>query len=203
MLKDKVKQYGTSYGMEIYSDAELVSLMTGVSEDAAQNIDMEYPLMNSSIKGVGAHTVMVMEAINEYARRKYEHLDESVLTIHGPEDAYRYTRRKLEHERKEHFCVILLDTKNHILGFREVSVGSLSASIVHPREVMVEAVKTHAASIILVHNHPSGDPTPSREDTEITEQLVKAGKVLCIPVLDHIIVGLGKFFSFKGKGLIG
>lgn len=81
--------------------------------------------------------------------------------------------------------------------------GSLSASIVHPREVMVEAVKTHAASIILVHNHPSGDPTPSREDTEITEQLVKAGKVLCIPVLDHIIVGLGKFFSFKGKGLIG
>ena len=203
MLKDKVKQYGTSYGMEIYSDTELVALMTGVSEDAAQDIDMEYPLMNSSIKGVGAHTVMVMEAINEYARRKYAHLDESVLTVHSPEDAYRYTRGKLEHERKEHFCVILLDTKNHILGFREVSVGSLSASIVHPREVMVEAVKAHAAGIILVHNHPSGDPTPSREDTGITERLVKAGKVLSIPVLDHIIVGLGKFFSFKGKGLIG
>lgn len=202
MLKDKVKKYGTSYGMEIYSDVELVALMTGVSEDAAQDIDMEYPLMNTRIKGVGAHTVMVMEAINEYARRKYEHLDESVLTIHDPEDAYHYTRWKLEHEPKEHFCVILLDTKNHILGFREVSVGSLSASIVHPREVMVEAVKAHAASIILVHNHPSGDPSPSREDINITERLVKSGRILDIPVLDHIIVGKNRFISLKERGVM-
>lgn len=202
MLKDKVKQYGTSYGMEIYSDAELVALMTGVKEDVAQDIDMEYPLMNSNIKGVGAHTVMVMEAINEYARRKYERINDKVFMVHGPEDAFEYAKNRIQFEQKEHFCVILLNTKNHILGFRDISIGSLSAAIVHQREVMLEAVKAHAASIILVHNHPSGDPCPSREDIAITDQLVKAGHVLDIPVLDHIIIGHNRFISLKEKGMV-
>lgn len=118
------------------------------------------------------------------------------------EDAYEYAKNKLQYEQKEHFCVILLNTKNHIIGFREVSVGSLSASVVHPREVMLEAVKAHAASIILVHNHPSGDPTPSREDVNITDQLCKAGKVIDIPVLDHIIIGHNRFISLKEKGMV-
>ena len=189
--------------MFVYTDDELVQLMTGVSEEVAPLVDMEYPLTNSQLKGVGQHTMMVMEAINEYARRKYERVNERVFIIHGPDDAYEYVKSKLQYEQKEHFCVILLDTKNHIIGFREVSIGSLSASVVHPREVMLEAVKAHAASIILVHNHPSGDPSPSREDVNITDQLCKAGKIIDIPVLDHIIIGHNHFISLKEKGMIG
>lgn len=202
MLKDKVNQYGARYGMFVYTDDELVQLMTGVSEEIAPLVDMEYPFTNSQLKGVGQHTMMVMEAINEYARRKYERVDSQICIIHGPEDAYEYAKNKLQYEQKEHFCVILLNTKNHILGFRDISIGSLSASIVHPREVMIEAVKAHAASIILVHNHPSRDPAPSREDTSITEQLVKAGHILDIPVLDHIIIGHNRFISLKEKGMV-
>ena len=201
-LKDKVKQCGAGYGMEIYTDRELVSLMTGLKEDVAAKIDMSDPIASMSIKGVGKKTMMVMEAINEYARRKYERVDKHVIIINGPEDAYEYAKNKVMYEQREHFCIILLNTKNHILGFKCISIGSLSASVVHPREVMVEAVKAHAASIILVHNHPSGDPSPSREDINITERLVKSGRILDIPVLDHIIVGKNRFISLKERGVM-
>ena len=201
-LQEKVKKLGTGYGMEVYSDTELVAIMTGVSEETARSINMDDPAGCRTVAGISRKKLMVMEAINEYARRKYTRLNTSVDVIHGPEDAYRYVKNRLEREQKEHFCIILLNTKNHVIGFREISVGSLSASIVHPREVMIEAIKGHAASVILVHNHPSGDPGPSREDLKVTEQLVKAGRILDIPVLDHVIVGRERFLSLKGKGLM-
>ena len=202
-LKEKVNKCGISYGMEVYTDQELVALMTGVTEDVAAKIDMSDPIASMSVKGVGKKTMMVMEAINEYARRKYERVNDKVFIVHGPEDAYEYVKNKIQFEQKEHFCIILLNTKNHILGFRVISIGSLSATIVHQREVMIEAVKAHAASIILVHNHPSGDPSPSREDISVTDSLVKAGNVLDIPVLDHIIVGHGgRFVSLKDRCVV-
>lgn len=201
-LQEKVKKLGTGYGMAVYSDTELVAIMTDVSEETARRIDMDDPAGCRTVAGIGKKKLMIMEAINEYARRKYTRLNTSVDVIHDPEDAYRYVKNRLEYEQKEHFCVILLNTKNHVIGFREISVGSLSASIVHPREVMIEAIKGHAASVILVHNHPSGDPGPSREDLKVTEQLVKAGRILDISVLDHVIVGRERFLSLKGKGLM-
>ena len=100
------------------------------------------------------------------------------------------------------FAVMLLNTKNHILGLTDVSVGSLSASIVHPREVFQTALRYAAAAMILIHNHPSGDPSPSREDINVTQRLVKAGKIMDIPVLDHIILGDNRFVSIKEKGLL-
>jgi DNA repair protein RadC len=106
-------------------------------------------------------------------------------------------------ENREHFWVLLLNTKSHIICMKEISVGSLSAAVVHPREVFEMAVKHHAASMILIHNHPSGDPTPSREDIAITERLVKAGKIMDIPVLDHVILGNNRYASLKKKGLMG
>ena len=106
-------------------------------------------------------------------------------------------------EREEHFAVLLLNTKNHILAMPVISQGSLTASVVHPREVFEAAVRHAAASMILLHNHPSGDPSPSREDIAVTERLVKAGQVMDIPVLDHIIIGNNSFASLKEKGLMG
>ena len=122
--------------------------------------------------------------------------------IHGPEDAARVAMPHLRYERKEHFAVLLLNTKNHVLGLRDVSVGSLSASIVHPREVFQMAIRYAAAAMILVHNHPSGDPSPSREDLAVTNRLVKAGRIMDIPVLDHIILGNDRFLSLKEKGML-
>ena len=103
---------------------------------------------------------------------------------------------------REHFVVLLLDRKNVVIGIHTVSVGSLSASIVHPRETFKAAIMGTAAAIICGHNHPSGDPAPSQEDRLLTQRLVDGGKLLGIPVLDHIIIGEGTHFSFADNGLI-
>jgi DNA repair protein RadC len=106
-------------------------------------------------------------------------------------------------EPVEVFRVVLLDSKNHFLHFEDISRGSLSASVVHPREVFWSAVHHRAAAIICLHNHPSGDPAPSREDRECTERICKAGQVLGIRVLDHIVVGEKDYFSFADSGILG
>ena len=109
----------------------------------------------------------------------------------------------MKNMKKEVFKTILLDSKNKILKENvTVSEGSLTASIVHPREVFKTAIKESAAAVILVHNHPSGDPSPSREDIEITQRLVKSGEIVGIKVLDHIIIGDGRHFSFLDKKMI-
>ena len=97
---------------------------------------------------------------------------------------------------------VLLSTKNHVLKTAVISVGSLNASIVHPRELFREAINARAAAVILVHNHPSGDPAPSPEDIALTRKLIEAGKLLDIPVLDHLILGDGKYISLKEKGIL-
>jgi len=103
---------------------------------------------------------------------------------------------------REYFRVLLLNTKNHVLKMETVSIGTLNCSAVHPREVFKPAIRNSAAAIILVHNHPSGDATPSRNDAEVTQRLSEAGKLLGIEILDHLVIGDGLFTSFKDKGLI-
>ena len=202
MLVEKVAEYGAKYGMEIYSETELIALMTGVDEETAAKINMDDIVASEKLPGVGKKKVMQMMAVKEFAKRLAEKPREKVTVIHGPEDVYRFVANKLRNEQKEKFCVLLLNTKNHIIGFKTVSIGSLSASVGHPREAFFEAVTAHAAQMILVHNHPSGDPTPSREDLEITERMVKCGKVMSMPVLDHVIIGYDNFSSLKESGKI-
>lgn len=108
----------------------------------------------------------------------------------------------LARETKEHFVALHLDSKNHILCYDLVSVGSMTASIVHPREVYKSALLSSASGLVFVHNHPSGDPTPSREDLDITRRLKEAGELLGIRVLDHVIIGEGSYCSFADRGLL-
>ena len=118
-------------------------------------------------------------------------------------DACRLLAAYLEGVDREHFVVFLLDQKNQVIGINTVSVGSLTASIVHPREVFKAAILGNAATIICGHNHPSGDTVPSQEDRRITSRLVSAGKLLGINVVDHIIIGReGRYFSFADEGLL-
>ena len=127
---------------------------------------------------------------------------ESKTPIRTPQDVADLFMPELRYLKKEIFKGVYLDTKNRVIGDETVSVGSLNTNIVHPREVFKKAIEKSAASIILVHNHPSGDPTPSSEDIELTKRMLEAGTLMGIEVFDHIIIGDGTYISLKEKELI-
>ncbi|MCX6911020.1 MAG: DNA repair protein RadC [Verrucomicrobia bacterium] len=161
----------------------------------------------STIKGVGlAKAVQLKAAFALASRLPASRVARPLLRT--PRDVADRLREEMQHFEVEEFHVLLLDTKNRLLRDLKVSKGTLNASLVHPREVFREAVRAGAASVILVHNHPSGDPTPSSDDIKITRELVEAGRVLKIEVIDHIIVGqrdsgrTEDFVSLKEMGLI-
>jgi len=113
------------------------------------------------------------------------------------EDVYNLFHERLKDEKQEHFYILMLNTKNHIIGEHLVSKGVLDAAILEPREVFRPAIKNAASRIIILHNHPSGDPTPSEEDLEVTQKLIQAGKTINIQLLDHIIIGNGKWWNWS------
>lgn len=123
--------------------------------------------------------------------------------IAGPRDVYEIVRRHLGDPPQEHFVALLLDTQHAVRGVHTVTVGILDASIVHPRETFRAAILANSAAVVIAHNHPSGDPTPSPEDREVTRQLVEAGRIIGIPVLDHVVIGDGRYLSFVEAGLLG
>lgn len=155
----------------------------------------------SSIRGIGLAKATQIRAVFEIGRRLSTQTPSyKSKELADPKKVYQLIKSKLKDYHKEHFYIIPIDSRNWSIA--EISVGSLNASIVHPREVFAEAIKNKAASVIFAHNHPSGDPEPSQEDLEITKRLVEAGKILGIEVVDHIIVAKDRFLSFKEKGIM-
>jgi len=124
------------------------------------------------------------------------------VAIHSPEAAAKFLMNEIGDDDREVLMVLTLNTKNEIIAYQRCHTGSLNASIVHPREVFRTAVKNGGASILVGHNHPSGDPSPSREDIAITQRLSEAGKILGIELLDHVVVGYQKYISLKEKGYV-
>ena len=124
------------------------------------------------------------------------------VEVSNPAMAFLFLKPKASRLDREHFWRVDLDARNHIISYEVVSIGTLTASLVHPREVFVGALLNKAAAVIIAHNHPSGEITPSPEDKETTRRLVKAGELLGVPVVDHLIVGAGRYFSFKEGGLM-
>ncbi|HET7522400.1 MAG TPA: DNA repair protein RadC [Bacillales bacterium] len=156
----------------------------------------------TQLKGIGtAKAVQILAAIE--LGKRFSRLQTAGRTaIHSPEAGAEYVMDEMRFLSQEHFVCLYLNTKNEVLHRQTVFIGSLNASIVHPREVFKEAFRRSAASVICLHNHPSGDPSPSREDIAITKRLVECGKMLGIEVLDHIVIGDQKFISLKEKGYI-
>lgn len=155
----------------------------------------------SSIKGIGLAKAAQIKAVFEISRRfSTQTPSYQGKELTNPEKVYQLIKSKLKDYHKEHFYIIVLNSRNYSVA--EISIGSLNASVVHPREVFAEAIKHQAASVILVHNHPSGDPQPSDNDLAVTKRLTESGKILGIEVIDHIIVTKDNFFSFKEKKLI-
>ncbi|AYV67338.1 MULTISPECIES: RadC family protein [Niallia] len=154
------------------------------------------------MKGIGTAKAIQLMAAIELGRRVSNLEFTDRYCIRSPEDAAKYMMNEMRFLTQEHFVCLYLNTKNQVMHKQVIFIGSLNASIVHPREVYKEAFRRSAASIICLHNHPSGDPSPSREDIEVTKRLVECGKIIGIDLLDHIIIGENKFISLKEKGYV-
>jgi DNA repair protein RadC len=153
-----------------------------------------------AVPGLGPAKSASLRASIEIACRLVDEPLELGQPIRGPEDVQRHFRIRLSGLRRESFHVLLLDGRHRLISADEVSVGTLTASLVHPREVFREAIRSAAAALVLVHNHPSGDPSPSAEDRTVTKRLRSAGQLLGIRVLDHVIVTATRYFSFREEG---
>lgn len=208
-----------SLGANALSSAELLALMIGagsVSGSALQvgqallagsggslrRLAMQPVAALTSVAGVGMARAVTVHAALELGRRCATEVRDDGAPVRSPRDVVRHFAPRLEDLPVEEFHVAVLDAQHRLERDVTVTRGILTSSLVHPREVFREAIAERAAAVILVHNHPSGDPTPSADDRVVTEQLVAAGKVLDIPVHDHIIIGRGRYTSFAEAGLL-
>lgn len=204
-------------GVHSLSEADLLAILlrTGMksvpAKSLAEGLIAKYGLSGlasmsaqelSHLPGIGKVKAVTVLAGIELGKRLSLKSPEKRNVIRSPQDAAELVMPYLRYANKEYFVALLLSTKNHVLAQPVISMGSLNASIVHPRELFREALSYSAASVILVHNHPSGDPMPSEEDIILTKKLVQAGQVLSISVLDHVIIGDGKYVSLKEKGIL-
>jgi len=205
-------------GPEVLSDAKLLAIVLGRGSKKENVIDCSRRVLREQnlnylaeqslpelVKTFGDDQVKALKvsAMFELFRRTNRLKVQGFATkIQSAEDVYHYFADRLAEKKKEYFYALCLDTKNRIISETLVSVGILDASLIHPREVFNPAVKASCHAVILVHNHPSGEAEPSKEDTEVTKLLMEAGRVLGIEVLDHIIIGKNGFISMRRREVI-
>jgi DNA repair protein RadC len=206
------------FGPEALSAQELLALVIGrgIPKKSVMNIAQELLAKFgniraisqatieelSQIKGIGLAKAAQIKACFELGRREELEPELKNFDIKDPEALVKAIRASIKDKAKEHFKLILLNPRNKIIGISTISIGTLNASLVHPREVFKDAITHSAASVVLAHNHPSGDPEPSEDDITITKRLIEAGKILGIEVADHVVISKSGFFSFKEKNLI-
>ena len=213
---DRPREKLLARGAGALSDAELLAILLRTGGRGMTAVDQARAVIEQfgdfrhlatagagdlcSVKGLGPVKASQILAAIEIAKRYGEHEFKPGEAFRGSADVYAHFRERLAGERREHFYAVLLDNKHRKIKDVAVSLGSLTASIVHPRDVFVPVVREAAAAVIFVHNHPSGDPTPSREDIEITRRLREVGDLMGVRVLDHIVVGKGRYVSFVDDG---
>lgn len=215
---DRPREKLLEQGPEALTDAELLAIVlrTGDGKSGRTALDHARQLIKRfetfrnlasvapaellDLKGIGPAKTATVKAVMEIARRYATEKFPQGKAFSRSADVFAHFHQRLKDKKKECFFILLLDSKNKAIREERVSEGTLTSSLVHPREAFAPAIRESAASLILVHNHPSGDPTPSREDEEITGRLVECGRVLGIGVLDHIIIGQGSYYSFADRG---
>jgi DNA repair protein RadC len=203
-------------GPQNLKDEELLAILLGTGIEGKNVIEVAKQILKryskkkllkltyndlSKIKGIGPAKACTILAAQELVKRALKIGEETLPKIESVKDVIAqavYMRNKT----REHLMTIYLNARNEMIFKKPMFIGTLNASLVHPREIFAEALRQNAASVILVHNHPSGDPEPSEDDLEITKRLIEAGKIMGIDVLDHVIITKNKVFSFKEKKLI-
>ncbi|HOI96883.1 MAG TPA: DNA repair protein RadC [Candidatus Pacearchaeota archaeon] len=210
---DRPREKLEKYGPEKLATAELLAVLLGsgikglnvvelsrkivklIAKNGTEKIKLEDLLKE---KGLGKAKALQIIAALEFGKRMYPDKKPEILT---PEDVWKLCG-DFRGSKKEHFAAFYLDTQNKLIERQIISIGTLNASLVHPREVFEPAIALHAASVIVCHNHPSGNADPSSDDLAITKRLAEAGKILGIGLTDHIISTANEFVSFKNKGLV-
>ncbi|HSP46495.1 MAG TPA: DNA repair protein RadC [Clostridiaceae bacterium] len=206
------------YGADSLSNSELLAVILRTGTQAENVINLSHRLINNfeginglleatkeelmEVKGIKEAKAAQILSVAELSKRFLTYRSGDSYRITSPEHAANLIMVELRTHKKEVLKVLLLNTKNVVIGVFNASIGSLNSSIVHPREIFKEAIRKSAASIILAHNHPSGDPTPSQEDISSTSRIKEVGKIIGIELLDHIIIGDGKYISLKEKNLL-
>lgn len=218
--EDRPREKLLAKGAQALSEAELLAIIlhNGNASAGKSALDYARSLLNdfggfkglesaspaeiSSVKGIGPAKVAQIKACLEIARRFGSRKWETGQPLRSSEDVFQHFREQLGREMRELFYVVLLNNKNRKIREVKISEGSLTASLVHPREVYNPVIRDSAAAVIFVHNHPSGDPAPSPEDIDITRRLKEVGEVMGVRVLDHVVIGHDRFFSFNDKGML-
>jgi DNA repair protein RadC len=216
-VDERPRERLVQFGANALSSAELLAILlrTGTPEMTAVQLAQHLltsmgslraiasakPSELAQVKGIGlAKAAQLLAAVELGRRIALEAMGEKPA-ITRPEDVYALLHHQLRDEKQEHVILLLLNTKNRVIQQSTLTKGTLDASLLHPREVFREAIRHSASSIILAHNHPSGDPTPSSEDIQMTNRLHQAGQLLGIDLLDHVILGDGRWVSLKAQGV--
>lgn len=208
-------------GAESLSDAELLAIMLRTGTKTKTPIDLGRDILKlfgnqwgllglhhfslrelMKVKGVGEVKAIQLLCIAEIAKRISYRKAELELNFRDPQTIAAYYMEQLRHCEKEKFVLILLNNRSQLIHDEVLSIGTVNATLVSPREIFIEALKAEASNIIILHNHPSGDPTPSRQDLLITNKIKEVSGLVEIPLIDHIIIGDNQYFSFKQKGLL-
>ena len=206
------------YGAEALSNAELLAIILRVGTQEYSAVGMAEHMLGkfkglkgiatasveelSQVKGLGTAKAAQIKAMVELSKRLAASIGGSRPAIHSPQDAADLLMPELRDEPQEHFKGIFLNRKNEVLKIRTITIGSLDASIITPRDLFRDAISMNSAAVIIAHNHPSGDPAPSREDIEVSKRLQQAGQMIGIEVLDHLVIGEGRWVSLKERGLM-
>jgi DNA repair protein RadC len=207
------------FGVGNLSNAELLAILIRTGTKEASAIELAQRILScdptgihyltsctveelSQIKGIGSAKACQLIAAIELGKRIAASKETTRPCIKTPSDIVNIYMEEMRYYKKEYFKIVLLNTKNEIISSENVSIGSLNASLVHPREVFITAIKKSAASLVLLHNHPSGNPQPSKEDISITKRLSEAGKIIGIDIIDHIIIGNGSYISLKEQSIL-
>lgn len=205
-------------GSERLSDAQLLAILLRTGSDHENVLQLAMYLLKKfsplsrlvdvsiselcSVRGIGPAKAAQLKASFELGRRFLSSPLSEGLKLNKSQHVFAHFSPRFRGAKKECFIIVLLDQKNKVIRDVTISEGSLTSTVVHPREVFSPAVRESAASVILLHNHPSGDPSPSQEDRTMTKRLVHAGNIMGIPVLDHVIIGSESYFSFTDAGQI-
>ncbi len=214
---EKPRERLRNQGAAALTDAELLAILLRVGVEGANVLELAQQLLIEcggwaglqrtsfeeicARRGMGEAKTAQLKAALEIGRRMLLSSQDDRLQIRSPSDAAQLMLAEMAHLDQEHLRVICLDTKNRVQKVQTIYVGSLNSSLVRIGEVFKEAIRLNSAAVIIVHNHPSGDPTPSPEDVLVTREIVTAGKLLDIDVLDHLVIGQGRFVSMRERGM--